>query len=470
MTDIILKDYHDVSDENINKLVYKRGSITTPFHDKTKVTYADYIASGLPSPIIEEYITKEVYPYYSNTHSNSRGGQIMVQQINDVKNYIRKEFNLSDDYQILFNGSGCTSCSNHLANSIECKEYDKIVIFISLYEHYSNYLPWKKLAESCKKIDLRLIPFVSNSNNSGIIDIEWLTNSISELYTHASDHKKTLIVCSITASSNINGIITPLKKIRKILDAFQDSKNFKKYFFADYACSAPYVKIDGSILDAFFFSSHKFIGGVSGPGILVAKKCLFSKTCPYTVGGGCVSHCTSKKVVYDPDIEAREMAGTPNIIGIIKFGKVLQLKNQFQAIIDKNEHILAKLVKEKIKEFSKKYPTFRAVLYNDNIQHLPIFSFHLTNLHFNLIVVLLNDLFGIQTRGGIGCCGILAEIIEQSYGYRGWCRVSFHWLMSKKTVMNIFDAVEYVIKNGEKFKKYYEFDEQQHLYFFKGKK
>ena len=56
-------------------------------------------------------------------------------------------------------------------------------------------------------------------------------------------------------------------------------------------------------------------------------------------------------------------------------------------------------------------------LYNDNVKHLPILSFSLSDLHYNLIVVLFNDLFGIQTRGGIGCCGLLAEYIENSYKF-----------------------------------------------------
>jgi selenocysteine lyase/cysteine desulfurase len=99
--------------------------------------------------------------------------------------------------------------------------------------------------------------------------------------------------------------------------------------------------------------------------------------------------------------------------------------------------------------------------------YLPIFSFHLTNLHYNFIVVLLNDIFGIQTRGGIGCCGLLAEYIENKLGFRGWCRVSFHWLMNEETIKFIFKAIEFVIKKGHKFLSYYDYDSKQNLYIFK---
>lgn len=465
----MLNSYHDISSENLDKIIYKSGTMKTPFLKNTEITYADFIASGLPSPFVEKYIQEKIYPYYANTHSNAHNGIFMKNMINETKTYIRKEMNLSDDYQIIFSGNGATGASNHLMNSIDCSKYDRVIIFISLYEHYSNHLPWVELSKTCSKIELKIIPFISNTNYSGIIDLKWLVNSIANLYVTAGERNKTLVICSISACSNINGIMMPLQKIRKILDNFDDNGYFHKYFFSDFACCAPYIKIDGSIFDAFFFSPHKFIGGMSTPGVLIAKKCLFSKPKPFCSGGGCVVQASSKKVIYDPDIEKRESAGTPNIVGIIKIGKILQLKKHFQNIIDNNEHLLSKLIKEKIKYFEKKYQNFRAVLYNDEKYHLPILSFHLTNMHFNLIVVLLNDLFGIQTRGGIGCCGLLSEFIENTYKFRGWCRVSFHWLMNSKTIDDIFKAIEFIIENGHKYEKYYEYDHEHHIYYYKGK-
>ena len=203
---------------------------------------------------------------------------------------------------------------------------------------------------------------------------------------------------------------------------------------------------------------------MSTPGLLIGRSCIFSKPKPFCTGGGCVKNASMSKVIYETDIEKKESAGTPNIIGIIKLWKVLQLKDKFQPIITHNENILSKIIKSNIKYFESTYPTFRSVLSNDNIHHLPILSFNISNLHYNFIVVLFNDLFGIQTRGGIGCCGILAEYIEQMYKFRGWVRISFHWLMTKKMIINIFEALEYIIKNGHKYLKYYNYDTKQNLY------
>ena len=453
---MLLDSYIDIPNEILYKLKYKSGIIKTPYSN-TKITYADFIASGLPCPIIEKYIQEKIYPLYSNTHSNAHNGIHMKNLIDDTKNYIKKMLNLSDNYKIIFSGTGTTGAINHLINCIDYSKYYRIIIFITQYEHYSNHLPWIELKH--QNIKIEIIPLIDNSPE---IDLNFLNQSLSYIYNDNIDGK-TLIICSISACSNINGYILPLAKIRNILNNYPNNNKYHKYLFSDYACSAPYVNIDGSLLDALFFSPHKFIGGQSTPGILIGKKCLFTKDTPFCPGGGCVISANSKQIIYDNDVEKKESGGTPNIIGIIKIKKILELKKGLQNIIEHNEKILSKIIKEKIRYY-KIYKNFKSVLYNDDTEHLPILSFCLTNLHYNFIVVLFNDLFGIQTRGGIGCCGLLAEYIEQKYKYRGWCRISFHWMHNKKTIINIFNALEHIIQFGHKYLNLYYYDKEKNLY------
>ena len=464
MTYNILNTYHNIPEDELKKLVYTSGIIKTPLIKKTKITYADFIASGLPCPYIENYIQKNIYPLYSNTHSNAHNGIFMNNIILDTKKYIRSELKLSDDYQILFTGNGTTGAINHLVGCIDYTKYEKVIIYLSIYEHYSNHLPWVELMNSYTNIKVEFIPFI-DKQGQGIIDLDWLNRSIIEKYLD-SKSSRILLICSISACSNINGIINPLVKLRQILNYYPNTNNFLKYLFVDFACSAPYVNIDGSLFDAFFFSPHKFLGGVGTPGVLIGKSCLFTKHRPLCLGGGCVKNASSKIIEYETNIEKKESAGTPNIIGIIKIGKILKLKSDYQNIITNNEHIISNLIKTKIVYFECSYSSFKSILYADDNEHLPILSFNLLNLHYNFVVVLFNDLFGIQTRGGIGCCGLLAEYIEVKYGYRGWCRISFHWLMSKKTIINIFEALEYIINNGHKYLNLYKYDSKLNLYKF----
>lgn len=456
----MFKSYNEVDTTDI---LYKPIKI-----NNKKIIYADYIASGQPSPYVENYLVNEIYPYYANTHSNAHNGIYMKNLIKDTKQYIKTTLNLSDDYYILFTGNGTTGAINHLVNLIEYTKYNTVVIYLSLYEHYSNHLPWVELSKTNKNIIVEFIPIKDDLIDLGSLDI-----SLDKLYKFVQDEKadkKTLVICSITACSNVTGLKMPLSKIKTILDRYQNNEYFHKYYFSDYACSAPYVRIDGSLFDGFFFSPHKFIGGVETPGILIAKRCLFMKSKPFCAGGGCVVKANSTNIQYENDIEKRESAGSPNIVGIIKLKKIFELKDKYQDVIDNNEKVLTELIKQKIKEFSSKYSEiFIPVLYIDDkeLDYLPILSFHLKNIHYNLIVVLLNDIFGIQTRGGIACCGLIAEHIEKKYGYRGWCRVSFHWTMSKETINYIFDSIEYVIKNSNKHKNDYIYDKKQNLFIAK---
>jgi selenocysteine lyase/cysteine desulfurase len=445
-----MNKYQDILDKN---LIYKSGYNES----KIKIVYADYTASGLPSPIIEKYLEKNIYPYYSNTHSNASNGIYIKNKIATIKNSIRKNFNISNDYKIIFTGNGTTGAINHLVNTIDYTIYNKTYIYISSYEHYSNYLPWIELHNKNENIHVKIIPFDNNNE----LDIEWFDNNVKENCLE----NNTLIILSIINCSNVNGIFLPIEKFKNIFYKYKNN-TITKYFFSDYACSAPYVKIDASNYDAIFFSPHKFIGGVSTPGILIAHKKIFTKQTPFCPGGGCVINATHDKIIYQTDIEKKETAGTPNIIGIFRIDQVILLKNKIYDIIENNEIILADIILNTVKLFENKYPNFKTILYDKtNNKKLPIISFVIKELHYNFIVVLFSDLFGIQTRGGNSCCGLLAEHIKNKYNYDGWCRITFHWSMNKKIIKYIITAWDYIIANGKSHLKDYTFNSSQNLFF-----
>ncbi len=58
------------------------------------------------------------------------------------------------------------------------------------------------------------------------------------------------------------------------------------YCFVDFACSAPYVKIDmhpdleDADLDAIFFSPHKFLGGPGSSGVIIFNRDLYHRKVP----------------------------------------------------------------------------------------------------------------------------------------------------------------------------------------------
>lgn len=414
------------------KLLYKIEN------EKHKIIFADDTASGRPCKLIDKKIEKLILPYYSNTHSNAFCGILMKNLINDTRNYIRKEFNLKKHHKILFSGNGCTGAINHLVNSINYSAYSKVNIYITKYEHYSNQLPW----------------FESAKNNY---------NTKVHIFEHATDielnnDKNILNLISVNGCSNVNGCIydlTELKKLRK------NAAN--TYLLVDYACCAPYININMNDLDGVYISMHKFLGGHGTPGLLIVHEKLFQKSKPYTCGGGCVKNANNTEIVYENDIEKRESAGTPNIVGIIKIMYILQLKKKLMPIITHNEHIITKYVYDRFNTFKRKYD----IIIIDGFKcqdRLPIVSFAIKDVHYNYIVILLNDLFGIQSRGGQSCCGLLSQYIKKKYNIDGWCRITFNYMMNEETINYILNSCEFIIINHKKYSDLYVYNKKDNLF------
>lgn len=451
-------DYYKISPKIKDLLVYKSPNIKTPFHNNIKLIFADVIASGRPSPLIEKYMNEHILPYYSNTHSNAYCGIMMKNLVNETKNYIRECLHVDKSKKIIFTGSGTTCAINHLVYCLKLENLPKVNIFVSAYEHHSNYLPWIEMSKrSNTNIKFNVIP----ATNDLDIDPNYIDNLIAQ-------NQDAVNIISITACSNVLGIRINIKNIYDKLQKYNTCDccyGKKNLLFIDYACNAPYDEIDGRYADAIFMSPHKFLGGIGTPGILLANKELFHNQAPFIPGGGCVKKVCSKYIEYEKDVEKRETAGTPNIIGIIKIKKILELKSVFKNIIQKNEHAITKYVFNKFSEFQNKYNKLIVLLPNQKLDHrLPIVCMAIRGIHYNFIVALLSDLFGIQTRGGVSCTGILAELIKKKYDIVGWCRLSFNWLMNQDEIDYILNSVEFVIQNHDQYKQYYQYNEKDNLF------
>jgi selenocysteine lyase/cysteine desulfurase len=450
----------DISKKIKSELLFEEPYITTPFHNKIKVTYADCVATNRPSPIVEKYINNNIYPYYSNTHSNADCATIIKKHIDKTKQYIRRTMNLNKSKQVIFTGNGTTGAINHLVNSLNYSSYSIVNILLSTYEHHSNYLPWVELSKNNKlktKINIHIVPIIK----SGDIDLHWI-----DIFLNNNNNTNTLNITSITACSNVTGIITDIKKINFYVKKYNNNNIINNLLFVDYACSAPYVKIDASLTNACFMSPHKFIGGVSTPGILIADDFLFMKDNPYAPGGGCVQMANQHVIKYSQDLEKRESGGTPNIIGIIRIKPLLIIKDNFIDIIEKNEHIITQYVHTALQHIVKK--GIAHIIFSNKCvnNRLPIICITVEGCHYNLFVKLLNDIFGIQTRGGISCCGMFAKYMEDVFKINGWCRISFNWTMNKNELDYIINAIIYVSVNYKKYEHMYIKD--NNLYEFKG--
>lgn len=443
-----------------------------------RVTYADYTASGRSLTFIEDYIRDVVLPLYANTHTEATGtGTQTTRFREDARDIIRRCLNASDSYAVIFAGNGCTGAIDHMIRVLGLSIPDTLdrqfhlsdtiasserpVVFIGPFEHHSNELPWRESIADVVKI---------GEDRDGHINKAQLED---ELQTYQN---RLLKIGSFSAASNVTGILSDTVGITELLHRHD------ALAFWDFAAAAPYVEMDvepsqspDAYLDAVFISIHKLIGGPGTPGLLVARKELFKNAVPTVPGGGTVSFVRTDTHEYHTDIERREEGGTPAIVGSIRAGLVFQLKEAVGTARIKT--IEENFIDRAISSWSTN-PSID-ILGNPEAERLSIVSFVVKRggqyLHHNYVVALLNDLFGIQSRGGCSCAGPYGHSLlgiddehsaEISHEVRlgcegikpGWIRVNFNYFISETVFNFIIDAVHVVATDGWKLLPWYRFD------------
>ncbi|MBS2020816.1 MAG: aminotransferase class V-fold PLP-dependent enzyme [Deltaproteobacteria bacterium] len=455
--------------------------IDGPFGPR-RVTYADYTASGRSLEFIEEFIRHEVMPLYANTHTESSGTGLQTNRFReDARKIIRDAVGGGPDDCVIFCGSGATAAINKLVDvlglrvpsEMEAKlsARDRIpaeqrpVVFIGPYEHHSNELPWRESIVDVVTID---------EDSDGHIDLAHLERELIQY------KGRPLRIGSFSAASNVTGIGSQTWAVSTMLH------KHGALAFWDFAAAGPYVKIDMNHVgegpdghlaykDAIFLSPHKFIGGPGTPGLLIAKRHLFKNRVPAVPGGGTVRYVNFRDHLYVSDPEHREEGGTPAIIESIRAGLVFQLK----------EAVGHELIRERETEYIRRAITAWSahprigILGNRDAWRLSIVSFVVRHgdgwLHHNFVVALLNDLFGIQARGGCSCAGPYGhrllgidlttsksfekEIVAGCEGIKpGWVRVNFNYFIGEAQFDFLVKAVTLVAEHGWKLLPLYDFD------------
>ncbi len=439
----------------------------TTYSGIQKMIYADWVASGRLYNPIEEKISEVVGPWVANTHTETcESGQLMTKAYHHAQHIIKQHVNAGPADVLVTSGFGMTGVLVKFQRMLMLKAPEKNiygefvpkgkkpVVFITHMEHHSNHTSWYHTIA-----DVEVVPPAE--------DLTVSPENLRQLLKKFSD--RPLKIGSFTACSNVTGIETPIHELARVM---HDAGG---YCFADYAASAPYVDINMhpndpmEKLDAVFFSPHKFLGGPGTSGVLIFDSVLYHCKIPDAPGGGTVDWTNPwGEYKFIDDIEIREDGGTPGFLQAMRTALCISLKNEMDtSLIRKREEELVKIAFDKMSPIPGVH-----ILAEDQKNRLGIISFYIDGMHFNMVVKLLSDRFGIQLRGGCACAGTYGHfLLDVSYEKSkaitdlithgdlsqkpGWIRLSLHPTMTNEELNFIIDAIRQVSLNNTEWKKDY---------------
>jgi len=348
--------------------------------------------------------------------------------------------------------------------AVELKENERPIVFLTHMEHHSNQTSWYETDADVVVIEpgphLEIVP----------------ENLRKELERYQNRPFK---IGSFTACSNVTGVRTPVHQLAALMHEYGG------VCFVDYAASAPYDEINMhpenpmEKLDAILFSPHKFLGGPGSCGVLIFDSSMYHSEVPDQPGGGTVDWTNPwGGYKYVDNIEVREDGGTPGFLQSIRAALCFQLKAAMGVEnIRKREEELLEIAFRGLDTV----PGLKILA--DNLRdRLGVISFYIEGIHYNLLVRLLNDLYGFQVRGGCACAGTYGHLLlEVSYEKSreitdkishgdlsekpGWVRWSLHPTTTDEEVYQMIEALRTIVEQFGDLKNQYVYDIHRNEFF-----
>jgi len=202
-----------------SQLIGKDAEFDTPF-GRRALTYADQTASGRSLRYIEDYLVKEVLPFYGNTHTeDSHVGSKTTRLVHKAARYVKRRVGAGPGDALLFCGSGTTAAIKRLQEvmgvavpsvelrarvAAQLRAEEQWVVFVGPYEHHSNLLSWRRSLAEVVEIGV--------DADSGLLDVAALRRALA-----SPEFVNRPMLGSFSACSNVTGVVTDTRQSARVL-------------------------------------------------------------------------------------------------------------------------------------------------------------------------------------------------------------------------------------------------------------
>ena len=375
------------------------------------IIYFDNGATTLKPYILSDTISDYYNNYSANAHRGDYDISLKVDTLfENTRELVKNFINAKNSSEIIFTNNATDSLNKIVFGFFEhyLKENDEILL--TKAEHASNILPWFELSDKLK-LKVNFIPLNEN--------LELTLDNVKKSIT------KNTKVISIAHVTNVIGDLRPIKEI------IEYAHEHKILVVIDGAQSVPHMKIDVQKFDMDFlvFSAHKMCGP-TGVGILYGKEKYLNNTYPIIFGGGMNNSFEFDGTRIYKEIPTVLEAGTPNIAGVISFGKIIEYLNKIGVDkIHEYEIELRNYAINKLKELDN------IIIYNEKSKS-GIITFNIKGVFPQDTAIYLNK-FHICVRAGSHC----AKILKDDLGIKNTVRISLYFYNTKEEIDKLIEAL-----------------------------
>jgi cysteine desulfurase / selenocysteine lyase len=342
----------------------------------------DNTASTPPLRVVRDRVDGFM-DWYSSVHRGAGfKSQVSTVAYEDARDVVGRFVKADDARDRVVFTKHTTESVNILAAAFGPSDAERVAV--SLMEHHSNMLPWRRLGP---------VDYIEVDDNGRL-----RLDSLEDVLRRGDGHVR---LVALNAASNVTGYLNPVHEAARLAHAHGARVVVDAAQLAAHRAIDMRSHQDPEHLDFVVFSGHK-IYAPYGAGVLVGDAAVLDRGEPLLAGGGAVQIVTRDSVMWDRAPE-RDEAGSPNVVGAVALAIALQAVEEIG--FDTVEAVETSLTDRALRGLEAiDGVRLLGAPRSDGLDHrLGVMAFTLEGRHHALVATVLSNEWAVGVRDGCFC-------------------------------------------------------------------